>query len=74
MVKFINDIKKLYPLSDYFFNNAKMNVMIDEWKAHNLLYNLHMFRSQTKDVYLNDNNRLVNGCYWILARIYDILL
>ena len=29
--------------------------LIDEWKFHNLLYKLHLFRSHTKDTDLNEN-------------------
>lgn len=30
--------------------NRNITSLINEWKGHNLLYNLHLFRSHTKDV------------------------
>lgn len=31
-----------------------MSSLINEWKAHNLLYDLHLFRSHTRNVDLNN--------------------
>lgn len=44
---------------------------VAEWQAHNLLYDLHLFRTHTKDVDLNEDEpcfRLI--LYYILSLIY----
>lgn len=42
---------------------------VREWKAHNNMYNLHLFRSHTKDVDLEENQKLIYKIiYWIIGR------
>lgn len=54
------------------FNIKSVKDMIKEWQAHNLLYELHLFRNHTKDVDLNVENKYRNICYTILSNIYRI--
>ena len=37
-----------------------------EWVGHNRLYNLHLFRSHTKDVDLNENNSFIEEIIWLI--------
>ena len=42
--------------------------LIREWRTHNILYSLHLFRSHTKDVDLNyPQSKLVEICYAVLS-------
>ena len=54
-------------------NRIPLNKMIEEWKAHNLLYELHIARNRTKDVDLDIfESDLRRFEYKILSKIYDI--
>ena len=48
----ILSIISIYPQYHLTRNRKEL---IDEWKFHNLLYNLHLFRSHTKDTDLDEN-------------------
>lgn len=63
-------IKYNYPQSDYIVNQLDKDTMINEWRGHNLLYNLHLFRSHTKDVDINKNPWYLKVGYWILSKLY----
>ena len=39
---------------------------VREWKGHNRLYKLHLFRSHTKDVDLNENNSVIEELIWLI--------
>lgn len=44
---------------------------VAEWRAHNLLYDLHLFRSHTKDTDLNiDEKKIARFFYGILSLFY----
>lgn len=47
-------------------NTMLNNDMLREWRAHNFLYALHLFRSHTKDVDLN------TGKPWYITTLYAI--
>lgn len=70
MMKILCEIKTQYFYSKYFFYNMSYKDLINEWKAHNLLYDLHLFRSHTKDVDLNKNPWYIKLIYSILAKFY----
>lgn len=53
--------------ADLAINLLSINEMVREWRAHNLLYNLHLFRSHTKDSDLNTGNP------WYLKVLYAIV-
>lgn len=42
------------------------NSYVREWKGHNNLYNLGLFRSHTKDVDLNENNSIIEELIWLI--------
>lgn len=44
--------------------------MINEWRSHNLCYDLHILRSRTKDVDLNKNSFLIKIIYFIVSLFY----
>lgn len=44
--------------------------LINEWRAHNLLYSLGLFKSRTKDVDLNNIKWYYNIPYCILSFLY----
>lgn len=75
MIRVLSEIKLMYLIGfniKYFFCLMSLDTLLNEWKAHNLLYEMHLFRSHTKDVDLNENNKFIRFCYYILAKIYDI--
>ena len=39
---------------------------VREWKGHNNLYNLGLFKSHTKDVDLNENNSIIEELIWLI--------
>lgn len=49
--------------------------LIREWRGHNCLYELGLFRSHTKDVDLDVPEKWYTQiCYYILSAIYDPVL
>lgn len=70
MMRLLTKIKVSYFDSSYFFYNMSYNTLLNEWKAHNLLYDLHLFRSHTKDADLNKNSWYIRVAYWILSKFY----
>lgn len=66
----IQTIRYNYLLSNYIINQRSMSSMVNEWKAHNLLYDLHLFRKHTKNVDLNKEPWYRNAIYWILSKFY----
>lgn len=65
MIDTLTKIKYVYPSCETF--NRKESDLIHEWRAHNRLYRLGLFRSHTKDVDLNANV----SCFMQL--IYNII-
>ncbi len=43
----------------------KFESYVREWKGHNLLYNLHLFRSHTKDVDLQEKETIFEKIVWL---------
>lgn len=70
MMKILCKIKLQYFSSKYFFYQTSYQELLNEWKTHNLLYDLHLFRSHTKDVDLNDNPWYIKLAYTILSKLY----
>lgn len=69
----ISALKKIYnPESNFIITKRSKASQIREWKSHNLLYNLHLFRNHTKDVDLNKEHWYSNAIYYILSTIYNI--
>lgn len=42
------------------------NSYVREWKGHNNLYNLHLFRKHTASVDLNENNSIIEEIIWLI--------
>lgn len=70
MERLIQQIRYDYLLNDYIVNKRSMSSLINEWKAHNLLYDLHLFRKHTKDVDLDNELWYRKIIYWILSKFY----
>lgn len=68
MLSIINKIRKTYQ-SDVLNRTDKS--LLNEWGAHNLCYNLHLFRSHTADVDLDyPQKKYLSVCYNIVGFIY----
>lgn len=51
--------------------NRTFKSCLNEWIAHNRLYNLGLFKNHTSDCDLTMNESLFRRvCYWILSRCY----
>ena len=49
MVAFLTQFRE-NASTDMAINQRSMKSLVDEWRAHNLFYGLHVFRSRTHDV------------------------
>ena len=49
----LNDIRANHSLEESDVLKRTDKSLIKEWRVHNVLYNLHLFREHTKDVDLN---------------------
>ena len=64
----LNDIRASHSLEECDVLKRTAKSLINEWFAHNVLYNLHLFRSHTKDVDLNyPQSKIVGICYAIVS-------
>lgn len=73
MRKYLEIIKKeidKYEDMCEIFNKRTIKSLINEWRTHNLLYSLHLFRKHTKDVDLNNIKWYHNILYTILSVFY----
>lgn len=65
----LKDILHRTPL-DYPIHNRTIESMEMEWASHNFLYDLHLWRSHTKDVDLNYPQKwYTKAVYAVLGRI-----
>lgn len=56
---------------EYAIRRRSVTGMIHEWRVHNLLYELGLFRSRTKDVDLNtDQSWYAKVLYFIISPLY----
>ena len=62
---FLNSARAIHPSSEVW--KRSFGSMKREWATHNLLYNLHLFRSHTKDVDINYPQK------WYATFVYDVL-
>lgn len=71
MIEFLNILETKYPKLDLAIRKRSKFGMLVEWKAHNLLYHLHLFRSHTADVDLNIGQKwYIKIIYFILSLMY----
>lgn len=54
----------------YVIHKRSMYSLVNEWRTHNLLYDLHIKREQTKDVDLDNETLFRKICYSILSIFY----
>lgn len=54
----------------YVIHKRSMYSLINEWRTHNLLYDLYIKREQTKDVDLDNETLFRKICYSILSIFY----
>lgn len=72
----IKDVKKMEEIIGIaivkgFKTDRSMTSMVNEWKAHNLLYNLHIARSHTKDVDIESSiSKKLDFIYKILGGMF----
>lgn len=69
MKKALLEISEKYPNLDILMN-VSIKTLIREWRSHNLLYELGLFKDRTKDVDLNENPLYLKIGYYILSLIY----
>lgn len=76
--EFVNELKKIedsYTGEIDVFTYRTYESLEKEWAVHNLCYNLHLFRSHTKDVDLNYPQIWYESClYNILGGISLLLI
>lgn len=70
MLEILSRIKLTHYGSSYFFYMMPYKALLEEWRSHNLLYDLHLFRHHTKDVDLNKNPWYIRLAYTILSKFY----
>lgn len=57
MLFFLNQIKNI--LGVKYKYTRSFDSMVKEWYAHNILYNFGLFRNHTKDVDLNEDEKII---------------
>ena len=73
MEDILNEYRHKYNSSvfyNYIINKRSIKSMVYEWASHNLLYELGLFKSRTKDVDLDDEPIYKRICYYILGWIW----
>lgn len=65
----INSIRQKCDNSN-IIHKRSMYSLINEWRLHNLLYDLHIQRDRTKDVDLNNETLIRRICYSVLSVLY----
>lgn len=69
MVSFLTSLRNIKN-KDTIVARRSIKSMVREWRAHNLLYNLHLFRSHTQDVDLDKEPWYRQVIYFILSIFY----
>ena len=69
MILLIKLLRKESPCITIIHERSIFSLII-EWRAHNLLYDLHILRSRTKDVDLNYPKWYFMICYFLLSCFY----
>ena len=73
MLTLFTKIRYEHPKDDCIINRRSFNSMVNEWKAHNLLYDLNLFKSHTKDLDLDYEPWYRRSCYYVLSKIYNLI-
>lgn len=69
MLNALEFVSWFYPENKVIKTRSFKSLMA-EWKTHNLLYDLHILRSRTKDVDLNLNSKFIQLIYRFLSVFY----
>ena len=73
MQMILNDIRAKHSLEESDVLKRTDKFLINEWCVHNLFYNLHLFRSHTKDVDLNyPQSKIIEIAYSVVYFIVSI--
>ena len=74
MQKVLTYTREMYSIEECDVLKRTDKSLINEWCAHNLFYNLHLFRSHTKDVDLNyPQSKITEIVYSIVSFFYKII-
>ena len=66
---FMELILEIFKIRTGFVSKRSINSWVREWKAHNRLYKLGLFKEHTKDCDLEENEKIHRlMVYWILGR------
>lgn len=66
---FMKLILEIFKIRTGFVSKRSINSWVREWKAHNRLYKLGLFKEHTKDCDLEENEKIHRlMVYWILGR------
>lgn len=57
-------------LPDHFKKARSIASYVVEWRAHNLLYDLHLFRSHTQDTDLNINEKKIARFFYAILSLF----
>ena len=69
----LTDIRASHSLEESDVLKRTDSSLIKEWRVHNVLYNLHLFRTHTKDVDLNyPQSKIIEIAYSIAYFIVSI--
>ena len=71
----LNDIRANHSLEESDVLKRTDSSLIKEWRVHNVLYNLHLFRTHTKDVDLNyPQSKIIEIAYSVAYFIISIFI
>ena len=69
----LNDIRATHSLEESDVLKRTDSSLIKEWRVHNVLYNLHLFREHTKDVDLDyPQSKIIEIAYSVAYFIVSI--
>ena len=69
--KSMEDILKLISKDYPMLSNRTISDMVDEWRVHNMLYTLHLWRKRTRTVDIErDQNKILKFLYRFLSKLY----
>lgn len=71
----LNDIRANHSLEESDVLKRTDKSLIKEWRVHNVFYNLHLFRTHTKDVDLNyPQSKIIEIAYSVAYFIISIFI
>lgn len=72
MNEIIDKIRLENPNNPFLLQVSSNKKMIQEWEAHNFLYEMGLYEIHTKDVDLNKNDKTTEIIYFTLSIMYKI--